>query len=192
MNGALRLAVFVAPLMALTACSAEDGGPDHARGTAELVAVDPDAQAETLSWRDLIPDEDLEAIQQLNEGVADPSLIARYTGQTPVENQPGTFNVVDDLDQLVVRMPGYILPLDYAVQGQAREFLLLPYHGACVHYPPPPPNQIVYLRASEPIAFSSLWEPVWVEGRMEVERIDTDLAASAYAMTVRSVTPYQP
>ncbi len=192
MTRAINLAIFAAPLLVLAACSGEQSASDDGPQTPNLVAVDPDAVAETLSWRDLIPDEDLEAIQQLNEGVADPSLIARYTGQTPVENQPGTFNVVDDLDQLVVRMPGYILPLDYATQGQAREFLLLPYHGACVHYPPPPPNQIVYLRASEPVAFSSLWEPVWVEGRMEIERIDTDLAAAAYSMTIRSVTPYQP
>jgi hypothetical protein len=89
-------------------------------------------------------------------------------------------------------MPGYILPLDFAEQGAAQEFLLLPYHGACVHTPPPPPNQIVYLRSPEPIRFGSLWEPVWVEGRMEIERVDTDLAATAYAMTLRQVEPYQP
>ena len=60
-----------------------------------------------------------------------------------------------------------------------------------MHTPPPPPNQIVYLRSPELIHFDSLWEPVWVEGRMELERVDTDLAATAYAMVVRSVEPYQ-
>ena len=118
--------------------------------------------------------------------------MSRFTGSSPVENQIGTFNAVEALDGQVVRMPGYILPLDYAEQGEAREFLLLPYHGACVHYPPPPPNQIVYLRSPEPIRYASLWEPVWVEGRMEIERVDTDLAATAYAMAVRSVEPYEP
>jgi hypothetical protein len=181
--------------LCITACSADearqadDGTPDSA---SQLTAVDPAAPAETLSWRDLMPDEELEALEALNEGSADPSLMAQFTGQSPIAEQMGTFNVVEDLDQLIVRMPGYILPLDYATQGEASEFLLLPYHGACVHYPPPPPNQIVDLRSPEPIEFSSLWEPVWVEGRMEIQRVDTDLAASAYAMTVRSVSPYQP
>lgn len=192
----LRLALLmVAGVAWLGACSGQDeseaSGPSDA-GTSPLAAVDPDAPAETLSWRDLMPEEELEALEALNDGSADPSLMAQFTGQSPVAEQMGTFNVVEDLDQLIVRMPGYILPLDYATQGEASEFLLLPYHGACVHYPPPPPNQIVYLRSPEPIRFSSLWEPVWVEGRMELQRIDTDLAASAYSMTVRSVTPYQP
>ena len=176
---------------ALSACAEPEPDEEPAEAGA-LEAPDPDAPAETLSWRDLMPEEELAALEALNDGSADPSLMAQFTGQSPVAEQMGTFNAVEDLDQLMVRMPGYILPLDYATQGEAREFLLLPYHGACVHYPPPPPNQIVYLRSPEPVAFSSLWEPVWVEGRMEIQRIDTDLAASAYAMTVRSVSPYEP
>jgi len=187
---ALLLACLTGPVL-LTACTERDEA-QTAAGAGDIAAVDPDAPAETLSWRDLMPEEELQALEALNDGSADPSLMAQFSGQSPIENQMGTFNAVEDLDRLMVRMPGYILPLDYATQGEASEFLLLPYHGACVHYPPPPPNQIVYLRSPEPIQFSSLWEPVWVEGRMEIQRIDTDLAASAYAMTVRSVTPYEP
>ncbi len=181
----------LAALALATACRGEDAETQPAQ-SADLTAVDPNAPAETLSWADLMPQEELETLQALNDGSADPSLMAQFTGQSPIAEQMGTFNVVEDLDQLVVRMPGYILPLDYATQGQAREFLLLPYHGACVHYPPPPPNQIVYLRSPYPIQFNSLWEPVWVEGRMEIERQDTDLAAAAYAMTVRAVSPFDP
>lgn len=156
----------------------------------ELEAVDPSIEAELIVWRDLMPDEELDALRALNEGEADPSLMGQFLGNSPIENQSGTFNVVEDLDGVVARMPGYILPLDFAEHGEAREFLLLPFHGACVHYPPPPPNQIVYLRSAEPVRFNSLWEPVWVEGRLSVERVDTDLAASAYSMVLRSVTPY--
>ena len=182
----LLSAVFL--LVALAACGAQPNA-GQLNGDA---GVDANAPAETLSWADLMPQEELDALAAINEGAADPSLMAQFTGQSPIDAQMGTFNVVEDLDQLMVRMPGYILPLDYATQGQAREFLLLPYHGACVHYPPPPPNQIVYLRSAEPVAFASLWEPVWVEGRMEIERVDTDLAAVAYAMQVRSISPYLP
>lgn len=176
-------------LLALTACGAEP--TQSSESVSGLVAVAPDAEAELLVWRDLLPDSDLEALEALTEGRADPSLMSQLGEQSTIEGQIGTFNIVEDLDGLVVRMPGYILPLDFAENGSAQEFLLLPYHGACVHVPPPPPNQIVYLRALEPIRFDSLWEPVWVEGRMEIERVDTDLAATAYSMVVRSVEPYQ-
>ncbi|XBQ15070.1 MAG: DUF3299 domain-containing protein [Oceanicaulis sp.] len=184
----LRLAL-AASLVLLAACG-EDAAPPPGADLG-LEPVDASIEAETVSWRDLIPDEDLETIQALDEGRADPSMLGRFLNQSPVEGQIGTFNVVEDLDGLVVRMPGYILPLNYAQRGEAREFLLLPYHGACIHSPAPPPNQVVYLRSPEPIRFDSLWEPVWVEGRIEIERVDTDLAASAYAMTARSVSPYR-
>lgn len=180
--------------LAAAGCAPErDASPSGSEtGSESVERVEAGLAAETLSWRDLMPEEELDALDALNEGTADPSLMSRFTGSSPVENQIGTFNAVEALDGQVVRMPGYILPLDYAEQGEAREFLLLPYHGACVHYPPPPPNQIVYLRSPEPIRYASLWEPVWVEGRMEIERVDTDLAATAYAMAVRSVEPYEP
>jgi hypothetical protein len=174
----------------LSACS-----PDAARENGQAapalegnLLVDANAPAELLNWRDLLPDGELEMLLALEEGRAPPTLMSQF--QSRRDEQIGTFNVVEELDGLMVRMPGYILPLDYAERGQAREFLFLPYHGACIHYPPPPPNQIIYLRSAEPVSFSALWEPVWVEGRMEIQRVETDLADAAYTLIVRSVRPY--
>ena len=178
--------------LALTAC----GGPDEAErpeglgegGVSEL-AVDADAEATEITWQDLIPDSDRELYAAMAEGTASPDLMSQFKAGEDLE-QIGTYNAVGDLDGQVIRMPGYILPIDYAQAGQAREFLLLPYHGACIHYPPPPPNQIVHIRSAEPIAFDGLWDPVWVEGRIEIETVSTDLADTAYSMAVRSVEPY--
>lgn len=181
------LVLFALPL---AGCSGDDAPGAQSAPTA-LTPVDPAAPAELVSWSDLIPDDELEALEALNEGRRDPSLMGRFLGEGLAEGQVGSFNVVEDLDGLVVRMPGYLLPLDYVERGSAREFLFLPYHGACIHTPAPPPNQIVYLRSIEPIQFNALWEPVWVEGRMQVERVDTELAAIAYSMTSRSVEPYR-
>ncbi len=179
-----------AAVLTLAACS-PDGVDMAAPVEADIgdLAVDPNAPAELVSWRDLLPDGELEMLLALEEGRAPPTLMSQFESRR--DEQIGTFNVVEDLDGLIVRMPGYILPLDYAERGQAREFLFLPYHGACIHYPPPPPNQIVYLRSAEPIRFNALWDPVWVEGRMEIQRVSTDLADAAYAMAVRSVAPYE-
>ena len=43
-----------------------------------------------------------------------------------------------------VRLPGYVVPLEDLAAG-IKEFLLVPYFGACVHSPPPPANQIVHV-----------------------------------------------
>lgn len=187
----IRALLAAAVLFALPAAGCSEGGSADNEALSNLVPVDPDTPAEVLSWPDLMPEEEMEAWQALNEGRRDPSLMSRFLGEDLVQGQVGSFNVVEDLDGLIVRMPGYLLPLDYVERGSAREFLLLPYHGACIHSPAPPPNQIVYLRSIEPIEFNALWDPVWVEGRMQVERVDTELAAIAYSMTARSVEPYR-
>ena len=76
--------------------------------------------------------------------------------------------LVDKLDGQFVKIPGYALPLEF--DGVAvQEFLLVPYVGACIHVPPPPPNQTVFVKLSEPFVVSSLFEPVWITGRISVK-----------------------
>ena len=48
------------------------------------------------------------------------------------------------MDGARVRLPGYVVPLE-EVKGELKEFLLVPYFGACIHSPPPPANQIVHV-----------------------------------------------
>jgi hypothetical protein len=74
-------------------------------------------------------------------------------------------SVNSELDGQVVRMPGYLLPLEFSGKLVA-EFLLVPWVGACIHTPPPPPNQIVYVKADKPFEFGGLFTPVWVTGQM--------------------------
>ena len=186
-----RLSIIAACLLALAACGEGDTrapAPEADPADAAWLEVDADAPAETLTWRDLLPEGEQALIDQLRAGEASPSLMSRFGSRD--NEQIGTFNAVEDLDGAIVRMPGFILPLDQAEAGAAREFLLLPYHGACIHYPPPPPNQIVFIRSAAPIRYDALWDPVIVEGRMEVRRASSELAEAAYTMAVRSVRPY--
>ena len=65
----------------------------------------------------------------------------------------------------LIRIPGYLLPLEYSGK-QVSEFLLVPWVGACIHTPPPPPNQIVHVKPAKPVEYSGLFEPVWVTGAL--------------------------
>jgi imidazolonepropionase-like amidohydrolase len=64
-------------------------------------------------------------------------------------------------------MPGYALPLEYDGKN-VTEFLLVPWVGACIHTPPPPPNQIVYAKAAQPFPAKNRFAPVWIEGRLQI------------------------
>ena len=84
--------------------------------------------------------------------------------------------VVKDLNGKQVRLPGYILPLEMS-GSKVTEFLLVPYVGACIHVPPPPPNQIVFVKtgAKQGFADSQLYDPVWVTGVIAVQSAVVDL-----------------
>ncbi len=82
---------------------------------------------------------------------------------------------VDELQGKTVRLAGYALPLEYSDIG-VTEFLLVPYIGACIHVPPPPANQIVFVRLNQTFGAEDLYTPVWVTGRINVERQEMDLS----------------
>jgi uncharacterized protein len=69
------------------------------------------------------------------------------------------------LNGKLVRIPGYLLPLEFSGK-QVTEFLLVPWVGACIHTPPPPPNQIVHVKSDKPFEMNGNFDAVWVTGRI--------------------------
>ena len=106
--------------------------------------------------------------------------------------------VVDDLDGRQVSMPGYVLPLDYS-GTKITEFLLVPWVGACIHTPPPPPNQIVYVKSIDGFEIKGRFDPVMVKGKMSVKASQKSLYlvdGSAnidvgYTLQASAVEPYE-
>jgi hypothetical protein len=88
-----------------------------------------------------------------------------------------------------VRLAGYLLPIDFDGVG-VREFLLVPYVGACIHVPPPPPNQIVLVRSETRIPIRDQFEPVQVTGTFSTGLHTTDLAEVGYQVAAEAVIPY--
>ena len=83
-------------------------------------------------WEDLVP-------EGFNE-LAPPSV--QHNGEMS-QLQPDA-PVVDTFDGKRVKIPGFVVPLEGTAE-LTTEFLLVPYFGACIHVPPPPSNQIVYV-----------------------------------------------
>ncbi|MBK1613756.1 hypothetical protein CKO44_09770 [Rubrivivax gelatinosus] len=87
-----------------------------------------------------------------------------------------------------VRLPGFVVPLEETKQG-LKEFLLVPYFGACIHSPPPPANQIVHVLAHAPVAFKSM-DTVWVSGTLATVRTDSFMGAASYRIDGAAVERY--
>ena len=98
----------------------------------------------------------------------------------------------------IVRIPGYALPLEHKDMG-VKEFLLVPYVGACIHVPPPPPNQTVYVSLKEAYTVKDLYEPVWITGRLSIKTTNKSLSLvdgsavieTAYMLDGITVGPYE-
>ncbi|WP_415811834.1 DUF3299 domain-containing protein [Litorimonas haliclonae] len=118
------------------------------------------------------------------------SMIDEGSAQDTME-QIGTYNVVEDLDGSNVRLPGYVVPLDFNAASEYTEFLLVPYFGACLHTPPPPPNQIVFVKSPTATKIADIYEPVWIEGVMKTGKFGSDLGNSAYELTLTKLEPYE-
>jgi hypothetical protein len=93
------------------------------------------------------------------------------------------------LDGAYIKMPGFIIPIDQSTAGVTK-FVLVPYVGACLHTPPPPPNQLVFVNPIIPWPSNNLWDAVWVTGQMRHELQTTDVAETGYVMEAEFMEVY--
>lgn len=142
----------------------------------------------TLEWNDLIP------LAAREQQAASPAAATHdYLGESgPAAVQQSVNAPVNtDLEGKVVKIPGFIVPLDVAKDGTVSEFFLVPYFGACIHVPPPPPNQIVYVTTRSGIALDSIYEAYWITGTMKMQNKSTRLGAAAYSLAADTVEIYK-
>ena len=159
-----------------------------AQGLAALLLLSGVSVAEgvrELSWDDLMLDTGFNLPPQ-GSGLRPDEMVAQDPFGEP--DGPGgvggwgsmSVGVVEALDGELVKLPGFIVPLEVTDDGKVSEFLLVPYFGACIHYPPPPPNQIVYVTSDEPIELESTWAPIWATGVLATETRTSQYAAASY------------
>jgi len=98
----------------------------------------------------------------------------------------GATPVVKELDGKRVRIGGYVVPLDFEAT-RVKEFLLVPFVGACIHVPPPPPNQIIYVKAAKGFDVAGSFDPVYVTGTLKVASQYTGLAETGYSIDAEQV-----
>ena len=184
---------LVAALLAL-ALSAHGQAPQGApvpgpslAGTAKA----PAGKFRELKWEELVPKDwdpmkDLKDLQIGGLSDADPRANQMLKKMREVwDNAPSN----PALDGQSVRIPGYVAPLEETKDG-LKEFLLVPYFGACIHSPPPPSNQIVHVLPQSVAKGVRSMDAVWISGVMRQTRTDSYMGASSYRIEAKLVEPY--
>ncbi len=148
-----------------------------------------------LEWDDLIPNDwnpvaKLEALRERSGGeIPDGSPEADALLQEFV-NAGRSAPVVGELDGQAVKLPGYVVPLDFEGQ-EVTEFLLVPYFGACIHVPPPPANQIVYVNSTVAYRLGGMFDAVWVTGTLKTQAHLNDIGDAGYTLEASAIEAYQ-
>ena len=121
-----------------------------------------------------------------DDGSPPPPLPEGRWMSTPARQSTTPVPVVRELNGKRVHIGGYIVPLDFDAT-RITEFLLVPFVGACIHVPPPPANQIIYVKAEQGFDVRGSFDPVWVTGELTVEEVFTGLAETGYRLKAEKV-----
>ena len=162
----------------------------------------------TLEWTDLMPQSDLDALMSGPE-------ITHDTPELPIDSQISnqvrqaieqaadsayqkalvSTDVRPELNETKVRIPGFMVPLEFNDKQQVTEFFVVPYFGACIHVPPPPPNQLIHVVYPKGFKLQDLYMPFWFQGVLKTEIFSKDVgtgkAVSAYSMQVTTIDDYE-
>lgn len=155
-------------------------------------AADEPSRFRTATWEELVP-KDWDPLKQfrgrnldrIREGDAKELALMREMREL-WDNAPTR----NDLNGANIRLPGYVVPLEQS-RGEVKEFLLVPYFGACIHSPPPPANQIVHVVLSKPEPLRTM-DAVWASGTLKTRRQDSPWGMSGYSLDGFDVEPYRP
>jgi hypothetical protein len=165
-------------LVLLSACDTKDTAVEKKSET------DPPTFAE-IEWKDLIPAEEIENYR--HAVVFSMRNIDHNTDQRAA--QFGSFKTVAAMEGRRIALPGYVVPLDTDDHGLMTAFFFVPTMGACIHVPPPPPDQMIYVTLSRPVTAPDIGESRWLRGKLHAQTHELNLASAAYSMTDPQLDP---
>lgn len=196
----LLIGTYLALVASAPAMAAETAKTAAQTPAARTLPADKNKVIE-LEWTDLLPDADLQKMEALPEvshegGEGAGSAINKNFNAS---NDPSmkawadvmsSANVRGELNGRKVKLPGFVVPIEYDADQNITAFFLVPYFGACIHVPPPPPNQIVYVSGAKNLKADLIYNPFWIEGTLTTDTMSHDLANSAYSLKVDKISEY--
>ena len=148
------------------------------------------AEPKELTWSEMIPPDAPPEAPDMTP-LHDLSQMGSMEAAPAAKQDLPNATVVPALDGQLIRLPGYIVPLEVSEDGRTTDFLLVPYFGACIHVPPPPSNQIVHVTSKEGVKLDELYQPYWIVGALQVKPSTSELADAGYQMDAQRIVVYE-
>ena len=184
--------------IALCACSRSSQTVSAPSATADAAVTNT-----ITAWSDLLPKDDVPIRRSFvrrssrMDGLGDDTLGGLGSEFNPMgidhsggrAEQYGSFKTIVELDGRAVILRGYIVPLDFDDAGDIVDLLFVPFFGACIHVPPPPPNQVAYVHLAKPMKAPELGQGFELRGTLRTLRFDANVASAAYSVTDPRLAP---
>lgn len=159
----------------------------------------------TIEWIALIPQKELDALEnppeylsKIEDGSIDDKIDSNLKSRIkadmndPYQQALVSKNIILEMDNEFIRLPGFIVPLEFGEDDtHVTQFLFVPFFGACIHLPPPPPNQIIYVQHIDGITLHDMYRPYWISGKLKTTLIENDIATSAYSVELDYIEFYE-
>lgn len=157
----------------------------------------------TIKWLDLMPKKDFNSLSNppdylanTDEGTKGDEILDELRNlpksiQDDYQRALTSTEVIAEMNNKAIRIPGFIVPLEFNDEQRINQFFLVPYFGACIHLPPPPPNQIIFVSSETGIEINELFDPVWISGVLQTSHFESDVALSAYSMKMEFLERYE-
>ena len=205
MKNWLPTLLILGPGIFLAAC---EQTPDSSNETSEpaggsVEVATGESEYREIEWTDLIPEDDLEAlmnppgyISEIEDGTEDDVISSELksdfggTSNDRYQQALTSTRIIESMNDQAIKLPGFIVPLEFDEEQVTTKFFMVPFFGACLHLPPPPPNQIVYVEYPQGLRLESLTDTFWIEGVISSSTTENDVAKSAYSMIAKRVTKY--
>ncbi|MDA9557803.1 DUF3299 domain-containing protein [Vibrio sp.] len=171
-------------LSLLLLTSTQTFATDTSKKTSSHIANN-DEVIQHLKWIDLVPESERAGLKK-----DDNILNNQHSKNAAPAKQSQSGAVRQELNNITISISGYVIPLE----GDGRiitEFLLVPYFGACVHVPPPPPNQILLVKFPQGAPSPQAWDVITVTGTLSTDSEGIGGIQTGYNMMGKQLEPLQ-
>ena len=183
-KGLLLLVLVLSATLSVGESLANPVDTSKTQATGKSPKAESKAEVHEFDWGDLMPEPDPKVVEDFQKGKMDRDAVIAYLdtlGNTSVASMDKTYG----------KMPGFLVPLNMDRNQKATELLLVPSMGACIHVPPPPPNQTIYIKLDEGIKVTEAgYTPYWVTGTIIVEKNTSEYTDTLYSIKVESIKEY--
>lgn len=165
--------------------------------------IEPNVSFKEIQWDDLIPEKHRKALQQpplylsqIEEGSFEDDISLQVQNAIEIANNDPyqqaliSTDVITDMNDQAIKIPGFIVPLEFNDQQLITQFFLVPFFGACIHVPPPSPNQMIFINYPKGFHVDMLYDPFLISGILTTSMTENALGNAAYKMEMMAFEPY--